>query len=96
MLSTRILGRLLIITGGIIGLAFLTYGQMTDTGELGRWGIAALCVTCTYSLHQRLTLRDCRLAEAFRLGQMDERARHQADQEPTPWGSGRKNLSSVN
>jgi hypothetical protein len=75
MLNNRAisLGCLLVWVGIILGLGLLTLAQILRVRDLAGWGIAALCLACTYSVNRQMARREERLREVFNLGRNVER-----------------------
>lgn len=69
---------LLVYTGFILGFSLLAAAQLVGDDDLARWGIAVLCVTCTYTIHRSITARDERLRQAFEHGRAHEQAQNVA------------------
>lgn len=67
---------LLIYTGFTLAVALLATAELLGTDDLARWGIAVLCITCTYTIHRSVTARDERLRQAFEHGREVERAQN--------------------
>lgn len=67
-------GCLTTYVGFILGLALLTVGQFSSAAA-GRWGIAVLCLACTYSVHRSLASLCARMRDSFEMGREYERTR---------------------
>lgn len=80
MLSQRsiTLSSLFAYSSFILGFGLLALAQLLGSDDLARWGIAGICVACTYSIHRSMAARDDRLRQAFEYGREHERTQNLA------------------
>lgn len=67
-------GCLFVWVGLALGVSLLALATFLDQDDMGRWAIAVLAVSCTYSIHRSIDARDERLRAAFDLGREHERS----------------------
>lgn len=65
---------LFVYAGFILGIGLLALAQFLKADDISRWGIAVLCITCTYSIHRSMGVREERLRQAFEQGREHERS----------------------
>lgn len=69
------IGALLVYSGFILGFGLLALATIFSSGDMGRWAIAVLAISCTYSIHRAMDAHDRRMRDAFNMGREYEQSR---------------------
>lgn len=66
------IGALLVYSGFILGFGLLALATIFNSGDMGRWAIAVLAISCTYSIHRAMAKGEERQRIAFDMGRRYE------------------------
>lgn len=61
--------------GFALGFGLLIASEAASADNLGRWGLVALGLTCTFTIHRSLVVRDSLLKAVYEHGRENERKR---------------------